>query len=68
MTNLEIARRNFAQYDAATIEHLFRNAPAVNDADFGYRHGWVVVNGESFNREMTSGVPYDLNQGGWAWL
>lgn len=68
MTNLETARKMFKAYDAATIEHLFRNAPAVDDADFGYRHGWIVVNGQSFNREMVIGVPYDITQGGWAWL
>ncbi len=68
MTNLEIARARFEAYDTATIEHLFRNGPAVNDADFGYHHGWIIVNGESFDRERATGVPYDANQGGWAWV
>jgi hypothetical protein len=68
MGNLETARAMFKAYDAATHEHLFRNGPAVNDAAFSYRHGWIVVNGESFNREMVDGIPYDINQGGWAWL
>jgi hypothetical protein len=68
MTNLEIASEKFKAYDAATIEHLFRNGPAVDDAAFGYRHGWMTVNGQSFNREMVTGEQYDITQGGWAWL
>lgn len=68
MTRQQIAAARFAAYDAAIIENLFRNGPAVNDADFGYRHGWIMVEGESFNREMATGEKYDASQGGWAWV
>lgn len=68
MTNRELAASQFKAYESAMIEHMFRNAPEPKGEEFGYQHGWVVVNGESFNREMATGQEYDWNQGGWAWV
>lgn len=52
MTNIEIARDLYNARMKADIEHMFGRGPAVNDADFNYRHGWIIVNDESFNGEM----------------
>lgn len=67
-TVLQIAKRLYAQYQAASIEHLFRGAPAPVEADYCYRHGWIILCGLSFNNEDLTGIPYDATQGGWAHL
>jgi hypothetical protein len=63
---LKFAQDLYAAYQAADIEHLFRGAPAPVGADYGYRHGWIIVLGHSFNGEDLTGQPYDYTQGGWA--
>jgi hypothetical protein len=69
MTNtLEKARKLYAARTAALIEQDFRNGPVVNDADFNFKHGWVVIDGQSFNHEMLTGEKYDITQGGWAFI
>jgi hypothetical protein len=69
MTNaLEKARALYNAHRTAIIEQDFRNGPKVNDADFNYKDGWIIVDGQSFESEMLTGVPYDANQGGWAWV
>jgi hypothetical protein len=68
MTKQQRAANQFKAYDAATIEHLFRGAAAPKDEDFGYHHGWIMIDGENFNREMATGVAYDHTQGGWAFV
>ena len=69
MTNaLETARALYAARNAAIIEMDFRNGPAVNDADFNYKHGWIILDGQSFNHEMLTGQAYDITQGGWAFI
>lgn len=45
---LEIARSKFQAMITARIEQDFRNGPAVDEAAFGYRHGWVRVGEFSF--------------------
>ena len=50
MTNQEIARQRFAAYDAANSAIGWRKDYAL-DAAHGYQHGWIVVNGESFNKD-----------------
>ena len=35
---------------------------------FGFRHGWYLIAGFSFSTEEVTGQPYDMHQGGWAWV
>lgn len=65
---LKIAKVQYAAYQKASIEHLFRGAPEPVDADYGYRHGWIIIGEHSFNNEDLTGEKYDATQGGWAWL
>lgn len=66
---LEIAKTLYAAYRAADTDHMFgRTSEAPVAADYCYRHGWIVAFGHSFNSEELTGVPYDINQGGWAWV
>lgn len=65
---LATARKNYTARMAAMIEADFRNGPALVDADFGFRHGWYAVGGFNFNEDEVTGVPYDITQGGWAYL
>jgi hypothetical protein len=65
---LEIAKARRELRQSAVIENLFRKGPAVNDAEFGYRHGWYSVAGFSFNDDEITGQAYDHTQGGWAFL
>jgi len=53
MTNQEIAANLFARRMNEIIDLDFRgigNEQEIN-ARYGYRHGWIVVNGESFDME-----------------
>jgi len=69
MTNaLETARTLYAARMTAIIEQDFRNGPKVNDADFGFKHGWIIVDRQSFSPEALTGRPYDITQGGWAFI
>lgn len=52
MTNLEIARSKFEAYDKARIEAAFSRGPAINDADYDYKHGWITVGDDCFNRDL----------------
>lgn len=70
MTNQQIAASRFAARQTEIIAldfHGVGNETEIN-ARYGYQHGWIVVGGESFNREMATGEKYDMNQGGWAWV
>lgn len=54
MINQQIAAEIFTARQAEIIELDFRgigNEAEIN-ARYGYRHGWIVVNGESFNIEL----------------
>lgn len=51
MTAIEKARELYNARMAAQIESDFRGAPKRDDSEFNYRHGWIVVDGESFNGE-----------------
>lgn len=51
MSAIEQAAAAFRAYDAAWIEHLFRGAPKPDDAAHSYRHGWITIDGRSFDRE-----------------
>ena len=54
MTNQQIAAERFTARTTEIIEFGFRgigNEQEIN-ARYGYRHGWIIVNGESFNIEM----------------
>lgn len=53
MTNQQIAAERFTARTKEIIELDFRgigNEQEIN-ARYGFRHGWIVVNGESFNNE-----------------
>lgn len=65
---LRKARENHKAYRKATIEHLFRGKAQPCDEDFGHKHGWFSVSGFSFSEEEITGQPYDMHQGGWAWV
>lgn len=51
MTNQEIARERFNAYDKANSAIGWAKDYAL-DAAHGYQHGWIVVNGESWSKEM----------------
>lgn len=66
---LAIAKTNYEARLARDIATGFANYDAAQDeATFGFRHGWYVVAGFSFNDEEVTGHKYDANQGGWAWV
>lgn len=63
MTNREIAAQRFTAYQAEMLAFTMQEWPyldvetaAARDAEInakhGYKHGWIVVNGESFNMEL----------------
>lgn len=49
---IETARTLYTARLAAVIEQDFRNGPVVNDAEFNFKHGWIIVDGQSFSGEM----------------
>lgn len=65
---LEVAKASYAAHSAARIAFDFKNGPAFNEADFGYRHGWYTVGEFNFNTTDITGEQYDPSQGGWAYL
>lgn len=66
---LEIAKVNYAKYQKADIEEMFGRGPKFDAfKEFGYRHGWIIVGEHSFNNEDLTGTPYDITQGGWAFV
>jgi hypothetical protein len=50
MTNQETARQQFEALDSRLLAARFEGCEAI-EAEFGYRHGWLSVNGEGFNRD-----------------
>lgn len=65
---LKIAKQNYQAHSAARIACDFKGGPAVNETSFGYRRGWYTVGEFSFNTTDVTGQPYDVTQGGWAYL
>jgi len=66
---LKVAKANHASHRTADIANLFKGGPAFDaQAAYGYRHGWYKVEGYSFCDEDITGVPYDITQGGWAFI
>lgn len=66
---LEIAKQKYAAYQKADIEEMFGRGPAFDGfKEYGYRHGWIIVEEYSFNNEDLTGIPYDATQGGFAYL
>jgi len=55
---LNFAKQFYQDYQKASIEHLFRNAPEPVNADYCYKHGWIIFGGHSFNNEDLTGKPY----------
>jgi len=54
MTNQQAAAELFQARQAEIINLDFRgvgNEAEINDR-YGFRHGWISVNGQSFNMEM----------------
>lgn len=51
-TAIETARNLWNARMAAMIDFDFGRATSFNDADFNFRHGWITVDGRSFNGEM----------------
>ena len=62
MTNFETAIAQFAALNRAMVEFWRGNAAEPVDADYGYKHGWITVNGESFSSRQcqpgTAEQPY----------
>ncbi len=50
MSNQEIARAKFEELDKALLAARFEGCAEI-EAQFGYKHGWLQINGEGFNRE-----------------
>lgn len=65
---LEVARANQQAHSAARIAEDFKGGPPVNEADFGYKHGWYSVGEFSFSNSEITDQQYDPDQGGWAYL
>lgn len=69
---LEIAKTTRSNHMKAYSDDLFGRGPKLSSDDelsqFGYRHGWYQVGEFNFCEDEVSGVPYDMNQGGWAYL
>ena len=54
MTNQQIAAKKFDDRMKEIVAfdfHGIGNEQEIN-ARYGYKHGWIVVNGQSFNMEM----------------
>lgn len=65
----EIAKRNYVNYQKADIENLFKRGPDFDaKADYGFSNGWFSVGEYSFSHDEVSGIPYDVTQGGWAFI
>ena len=66
---LEIAKENYKKHTAADIAHMFHDGPEFDAlAEFGYHHGWYRVGEYNFSVDDITGIPYDITQGGWAYL
>lgn len=51
-----VAAFRFASLDAANWNHWRYNAPAPDEASFGYKHGWIIHEGVSYCREAVMRV------------
>jgi hypothetical protein len=53
MTNQEIAAQQFTAYQREMIDFDFRGIGDEQEIKtrYGFHHGWIVVNGESFDME-----------------
>lgn len=65
---LQIAKQRYAAFQKARTDHDYGRGPEPREADYGYRHGWVMVDGFSFGSDELTGQPYDITQGGWAFI
>lgn len=66
MTNQQIAAERFAAFDAEMNRFLFTEWATMTDVAerdareqeikdrHGFRHGWIIVNGEGFDRERAN--------------
>lgn len=52
---LSVATARYNEMISARINHEFRNGPAVDEASFGYKHGWVAVAGFNFGTDEMVG-------------
>lgn len=52
---LAVATAKFHAMIAARINNEFKGGPAVNEAAFGYRHGWVSVGEFNFGTDEMIG-------------
>ena len=52
---LEVATAKFNALLAARTANLFHGAAEPQDADYGYRHGWVAVGGFNFGTDEMIG-------------
>ena len=53
---LEIATKKYDAFQAARIANLFHGAAEPKEADYNYKHGWIVdVGGFNFSSAEISG-------------
>jgi len=65
---LATAKINHKAHRKAVIDHLFGRAATLDEASFGFRHGWYQVGNFNFSQDEITGQAYDHTQGGWAHL
>jgi len=65
---LPFAKALYAAYRAADTAFLFGRGEETVAQDYCYKHGWIIFGGHSFNSEDCTGIAYDINQGGWAFI
>lgn len=66
---ITIAAANRKAHKAEDLENMMGRAPDFDAFEkYGHRHGWYHVGEFSFSDEQITGVPYDIAQGGWAYL
>lgn len=65
---LEVAKENHTRRRAVPLVDEMLMSRSELEERFGYIDGWYKVGNHSFNLTMITGVPYDADQGGWAWV
>lgn len=52
---LTVATARYNEMTNDRINEMFKNGPAVDEASFGYKHGWVHVGEFSFSTDEMVG-------------
>lgn len=65
---LPFAQEMYAAYRSVDTDFIFGRGVEPIEADYCHKHGWIIFAGHSFNSEMLTSVPYDITQGGLAFV